>query len=193
VLGVVNDDRLFASSRHEDLHGIIVIAVGALVALGPPHSLLKRRVPRHPGRQLPLLGSPAPGIADDASLALAVNDEQHAAVHLDAVLEASRITAEPIRVAGALDIVIDWPHRWASYSFTLRAIPVSSTIFINCNNGLHFRTVSSPQIRHQRCFGSGAGSSSTTSLITVALSAAHCSTVIGRSLMMYLPITCSTF
>jgi hypothetical protein len=31
VLFVVNDDRLFAPGRHEDLDGRIVIAVGALV------------------------------------------------------------------------------------------------------------------------------------------------------------------
>jgi hypothetical protein len=43
------------------------------------------------------------------------------------------------------------------------------------------------QGRHH--FVDGAGSSSTTSLMIVARSAAHCSTVIGRSLMMYLPRT----
>jgi hypothetical protein len=31
MLGVVHDDRLFGTSRHEDLDGIVVIAVGALV------------------------------------------------------------------------------------------------------------------------------------------------------------------
>jgi hypothetical protein len=31
MLDVVHDDRLFAPSWHEDLDGIVVIAVGALV------------------------------------------------------------------------------------------------------------------------------------------------------------------
>jgi hypothetical protein len=31
MLGVMNDHRLLGTSRHEDLDGIIVIAVGALV------------------------------------------------------------------------------------------------------------------------------------------------------------------
>ena len=31
MLDVVHDDRLFAPGRHEDLDGLIVIAVGALV------------------------------------------------------------------------------------------------------------------------------------------------------------------
>jgi hypothetical protein len=39
----------------------------------------------------------------------------------------------------------------------------------------------------------GVAESSITSLTTVARSAAHCSIVIGLSLMMYLPRTCSTF
>ena len=31
MLGVVNNNRLLRTSRHEDLHRLIVIAVGALV------------------------------------------------------------------------------------------------------------------------------------------------------------------
>jgi hypothetical protein len=37
------------------------------------------------------------GIADDAVPALAVSDEQHTAIHLDRMLKASAIVADPIR------------------------------------------------------------------------------------------------
>ena len=39
-------------------------------------------------------------------------------------------------------------------------------MFLHCRNDFHFRTNSSLQIQHQRCFDLGAGNSSTTSSIT---------------------------
>jgi hypothetical protein len=47
MLGVVHDDRLFAPSRHEDLNGVIVIAIGALVE----RALSATRLTASSGRQ----------------------------------------------------------------------------------------------------------------------------------------------
>ena len=47
IVGVVNDDRLFAPGWHEDFHSSVVIAVGALVerALDAPANITMKLWP----------------------------------------------------------------------------------------------------------------------------------------------------
>ena len=59
MLGVMDDDSLFAPSRHEDLHGIIVIAVGALVERALNASRMIRTIPIMPDQGW-LRGAAAP-------------------------------------------------------------------------------------------------------------------------------------
>ena len=51
----------------------------------------------------------------------------------------------------------------ASIRIRRKSHPSNCTMFLHCRNDFHFRTNSSLQIQHQRCFDSGAGNSSTTS------------------------------
>jgi hypothetical protein len=60
MFGVVHDDGLVGTSRHEDLDGFVVIAIGALVerALDEPHDhptiQLKKEGTRHPAGSVTL-------------------------------------------------------------------------------------------------------------------------------------------